>query len=315
MASSRVRNPMEDTTRTAQPPPGSEPDEVDHAYLLVLAGSSLGEMYRIEKEKTVLGRGEKADIRLVDEGISREHAQLVREPDHVILEDLGSTNGTFCNGIRVTEQILVDGDKILLGSTTILKFTYHDKLDEAFQRQLSESALRDGLTKAFNKRYFGERLESEVTYAQRHKSPLSLIFLDIDHFKTINDTHGHPGGDFILTELASLVSEALRAEDIFARYGGEEFAIICRETEVRESAALAERLRAVVEGHSFMFEGKSVPVTISVGVAFMPDPGVQTGSDLVALADETMYRAKRGGRNRVCVRPPSPATAVIPPSE
>jgi diguanylate cyclase (GGDEF)-like protein len=302
MPSSRARNPLEDTTRTAHPPANSEPNDVDHAYLLVLAGSCMGEMYLIEKDKTVLGRGDKADVRLVDEGISREHAQLVREPDHIILEDLGSTNGTFCNGVRVKEQILADGDKILLGSATILKFTYHDKLDEAFQRQLSESALRDGLTKAFNKRYFGERLETEVTYSQRQRSPLSLIFIDIDHFKRINDTHGHPGGDAVLSELSAVAVESLRGEDIFARYGGEEFAVICRETDLRDAALLAERLRAVIEGHRFMFEGKSIPVTISVGVAHMPDPGVQSASDLVALADETMYRAKRGGRNRVCVR-------------
>ena len=315
MASFRARNPTEDTTRTAQPPPGTEHNDVDHAYLLVLAGSCMGEMYRVEKDKTVLGRGEKCDVRLVDEGISREHAQLIREPDHIILEDLGSTNGTFCNGVRVTEQILADGDKILIGSATILKFTYHDKLDEAFQRQLSESALRDGLTKAFNKRYFGERLETEVTYSERHKSPLSLIFIDIDHFKQINDTHGHPGGDTVLAELAAVASESLRAEDIFARYGGEEFAVICRETELRDAAALAERLRAVVEGHTFMAEGKAVPVTISVGVAVMPDPVVQTASDLVALADECMYRAKRGGRNRVCVREASGSGPPSPPSK
>ena len=310
MASERGRNPFDDTTRTAQPPPaGGEHNEVDHAYLLVLAGASLGEMYKVDKEKTVLGRGEKVDIRLVDEGISREHAQLIREPDHVILEDLGSTNGTFCNGVRVKEQILADGDKILLGSTTILKFTYHDKLDEAFQRQLSESALRDGLTKVFNKRYFGERLESEVTFAVRHRVPLSLIFLDIDHFKRINDTYGHPGGDVVLVELAAIFSESVRGEDILARYGGEEFAVICQKTELREAAALAERLRAAVEAHSFTFDGKPVPVTISLGVAAMPDPAAQTGADLVALADETMYKAKRGGRNRVCVREVrSPAT-------
>jgi two-component system cell cycle response regulator len=311
MAISSGRNPTEDTTRTAQPR-NSTVGDVDHAYVLVLAGSSLGEMYQLEKETTILGRGEKADIRLVDEGISREHAQLVREPDHVILEDLGSTNGTFCNGVRVTEQILADGDKILLGSTTILKFTYHDKLDEMFQRQLSESALRDGLTKAFNKRYFGERLETEYTYSDRHKTPLSLIFLDIDHFKTINDSHGHPCGDYVLSELAALVAESLRSEDIFARYGGEEFAIICRETDLPDAHALAERLRAAVEGHSFVYEGAQVMVTISVGVSRMPDPAVQSASDLVAHADETMYKAKRSGRNRVCVRAPSPAPDVIP---
>ena len=122
----------------------------------------------------------------------------------MVLEDLGSTNGTYCNGARVTRQALSEGDKILLGSTTILKFSYQDQLDEAFQRQMSESALRDGLTRAYNKRYFGERIESELQYALRHDTPLSLIFLDIDHFKRINDVHGHQAGDTCWSQLATL---------------------------------------------------------------------------------------------------------------
>ncbi|HVY38287.1 MAG TPA: FHA domain-containing protein, partial [Polyangia bacterium] len=126
----------------------------DRAYLVVLAGASVGEMYKVETDKTIIGRGQKAHIRLLDDGISREHAQVVVEGNKVFLQDLGSTNGTFCNGIKVDRKELADGDKILVGSTTILKFTYHDNLDEIFQKQMYESALRDGLTKAFNKKYF-----------------------------------------------------------------------------------------------------------------------------------------------------------------
>ena len=309
----RVANPFEDTTRTAARHRPTQEDK-PKPYLLVLAGSNVGEMYKLEKERTVMGRGDKVDVRLVDEGISREHAQLVQQGEKVILEDLGSTNGTFCNGTRVQRQALADGDKILLGSTTILKFSYHDKLDEMFQRQMSESALRDGLTKAFNKRYFSERLESEFTYATRHATPLALLFLDIDHFKKINDAHGHPGGDFVLTELSKLITDTLRPEDIFARYGGEEFAIISRGTEVGEGEVMAEGLRRMVEEHAFAYEGKQIRVTISVGVAGIPHPGVQGPADLIAVADEMMYEAKRSGRNRVCVRksPPAGAAAATP---
>src|SRR5580765_667211 len=147
------------------PEPGDGVGRADTAYLVVLAGSNVGEMYKVEKDRTIMGRGDAADIRLLDEGISREHAQVVQATVHEtgkekpvkqnILEDMGSTNGTFCNGARIQRQVLSEGDKILLGSTTILKFSYGDKLDEAFQRQMSESALRDGLTRAYNKRYFG----------------------------------------------------------------------------------------------------------------------------------------------------------------
>ena len=132
---------------------------------------------------------------------------MTKAGESIELQDLGSTNGTYCNGQRVQRQLLAEGDKILLGSTTILKFSYQDKLDEMFQRQMSESALRDGLTRAYNKRYFIDRIDTELQYAVRHGAPLALIFLDIDHFKKINDSHGHPAGDHVLTQLATLVDE------------------------------------------------------------------------------------------------------------
>jgi len=301
MTRDRVANPLDDTTRMA-PAQEAGPPEAQQAAacLVVLSGSNVGEMYRIEKDQVVIGRGDKVDLRLVDDGISREHVRLVKDDGQIVLEDLGSTNGTYCNGQRVARQPLAEGDKILIGSTTILKFSYQDKLDEMFQRQMSESALRDGLTRAFNKRYFIDRIESEFQYAVRHSAPLSLIFLDIDHFKKINDQHGHQAGDQVLAQLATLVMSMLGEEEIFARYGGEEFAVVARGVELEPAAALSERLRAAVEAHAFKFGETSLPVTISVGVARAPGPGMASSGDLVARADEAMYTAKRGGRNRVC---------------
>jgi diguanylate cyclase (GGDEF)-like protein len=257
-------------------------------------------MYRLEKDQMVIGRGDKVDLRLVDEGISREHVRLNKAEGRVVLEDLGSTNGTYCNGQRVARHPLVEGDKILIGSTTILKFSYQDKLDEMFQRQMSESALRDGLTRAYNKRYFSDRIESEFQYAIRHTTPLSLIFLDIDHFKKINDAHGHQAGDLVLAQLSTLVMSMLGEDESLARYGGEEFAIVARGVELEAAMALSERLRASVEAHPFNFQGTSIPVTVSVGVARAPAAAMSSAGDLVARADEAMYAAKRGGRNRVC---------------
>jgi two-component system cell cycle response regulator len=299
MTRDRVGNPLEDTTRMAPAPAPQGQAAEQEAYLVVLAGSNLGQMYKLDKERTVIGRSEKADIRLIDDGISRDHAQLVQDGGQFVLEDLGSTNGTYCNGDRVQRQALSEGDKLLLGSTTILKFSYQDRLEEAFQRQMSESALRDGLTHAYNKRFLSERLESEFQYALRHGNPVSLIFLDIDHFKRINDVHGHQAGDYVLTQLATLVTSMIREDQTFARYGGEEFAIVARDLDLAPAAALSERLRASVEAHPFIYGGTPIPVTVSVGVARAPAAGLETAADFIARADETMYTAKRAGRNRV----------------
>jgi two-component system cell cycle response regulator len=276
----------------------------DRAYLVVLAGASVGEMYKVEADKTIIGRGQKAQIRLLDDGISREHAQVVVEGNKIYLQDLGSTNGTFCNGLKVDRKELADGDKILVGSTTILKFTYHDNLDEIFQKQMYESALRDGLTKAFNKKYFTDRLESELTFALRHASPLVLVMFDIDHFKKVNDTHGHQAGDLVLSELSTLLTSALRAEDVFARYGGEEFAVICRGTDLSQAQVVGERMRKAVEKYRFVYEGATIPVTISIGIASLPDPAIKDATDLVARADKALYQSKHGGRNRVTIHQP-----------
>jgi diguanylate cyclase (GGDEF)-like protein len=296
--------PADEQTRLFEAPKAPAGGKRDRAYLVVLAGASVGEMYKVEGDKVIIGRGQKAHIRLFDDGISREHAQIVIEGNQIILQDLGSTNGTFCNGLKVDRRELVDGDKILVGSTTILKFTYHDNLDEMFQRQMYESALRDGLTKAFNKKYFTDRLESEFTFSTRHSSPLALVLFDIDHFKQVNDTHGHQAGDHVLFEISALLSSALRAEDVFARYGGEEFAVICRGSDESQAQVVGERLRKAVENNRFVYDGTVIPVTISVGIAVLPNPAVKDASDIVAFADQALYKSKNAGRNRVTVYKP-----------
>jgi two-component system cell cycle response regulator len=274
----------------------------DRAYLIVLAGSNVGEMYRLEEGETFLGRGQNATIKLLDDGISRRHARLMQAGGEVMIEDLKSSNGTIVNGAPVDTQLLKDGDKIRLGSTTILKFTYNDQLDESFQQQMYEAALRDGLTKAFNKKYFLDRLETEIAYARRHQASLSLLMFDVDHFKKVNDTHGHLAGDYVLAKLAKVSSTTVRAEDIFARYGGEEFGVICRGVSLQNAGILGERLRAVVEATVFEYEGKRMPITISVGVAGFPEVPVETVPQLIEAADQALYEAKRSGRNRVLLK-------------
>jgi diguanylate cyclase (GGDEF)-like protein len=274
----------------------------DRAYLIVLAGTNVGEMFRIDAGESFVGRGQVASVRLNDDGISRKHARLVQSSGEVMIEDLDSANGTVVNGVPVKMQILKDGDKIRLGSTTILKFTYNDHLDESFQQQMYEAALRDGLTKAFNKKYFLDRLETEIAYAKRHNAHLSLVMFDVDLFKRVNDTYGHLAGDFVLTRLAKVASATCRTEDVFARYGGEEFGILCRGVALANAGVLAERLRSTVEATVFEHEGHRLPVTISAGVAAHPEIPIDTGPQLIAAADAALYEAKRGGRNRVLLK-------------
>lgn len=291
-------------TQPAVPPDRGAPegDKRNRAYLIVLAGVSAGEMFQVQGEKTTIGRGPKVSLRLSDEGVSREHCQITFEGNQVMLQDLGSTNGTFCNGARIDRRELADGDKIMVGSTTILRFTYHDHLDEVFQRQMFESALRDGLTKVFNRKYFTDCLDKEFAYASRHNTPLGLIFIDIDYFRKINETIGHPGGDFVLSELSLMLASLVRTEDILARFGGEEFTVLCRGTDLPGTLVVAERLRTSVQARTFTFNGRNVPVTISVGVAAVPDPAIRDDAAFLAAADKAMYEAKRAGRNRVSVR-------------
>ena len=296
-----MQRSADDTTLSSVPATGPSPLRASGpgAYLVVISGPSFGEMYRLKGDRTVLGRGERADIRVLDDGVSREHAAIERDSGKVVVVDLGSTNGTFCNGGRIQRHDLTDGDKISIGATTILKFTYQDQVDEQYQKKLFESALRDGLTSTFNRRYFIDRLHAEVRFAHRHEKTLALLFVDIDHFKAINDQHGHPAGDEVLAGVARVMMATIRTEDVLARYGGEEFAVICREIEPDGAQALGERLRGAVESQRFEHAGKVIPVTVSVGVVV--GRKIDDTNAFIAAADGAMYDAKRAGRNRVCV--------------
>ena len=201
------------------------------ACFVVIAGKHTGAMYKLDKGEVLIGRGKEASIRIDDEGVSRLHAKIVRHPEGTVaIVDLKSTNGTFCNGERVDTHVLQDGDRIQIGTTTIIKFSLQDTLEEDFQRHQYESATRDPLTNCYNKSYFLERLPSEFAFAKRHDKPLSLAMIDIDRFKKINDSYGHLAGDFVLRKIGKMLQERLRADDFLARYGGEEFALIMRES-------------------------------------------------------------------------------------
>lgn len=274
-----------------------------NAYLIVLSGRSVGKMFKVPIGEVKLGRSLDSDIRLEDEGVSRLHARMQRDEDgSVVLHDLDSTNGTYVNGHKIGQSKLTDGDRIQVGSVTILKFSYQDSLEEQFQQQLYESATRDPLTQAYNKRFFNDQIDKDFRHAARHELNLSLVIMDVDHFKRINDSHGHPAGDHVLQRLAATVMQSLRSDDAFCRIGGEEFGIIMRDCSAAEAITLAERMRELVQKTRFVYGGDELPVTMSLGIASF-DPKRHTASvELIEEADRYLYDAKRGGRNRVCGR-------------
>jgi diguanylate cyclase (GGDEF)-like protein len=167
-----------------------------------------------------------------------------------------------------------------------------------------EAAHRDGLIGIFNRRYFEDRLQADYSYARRHTRHLSLLMLDLDHFKQVNDNYGHPVGDEVLKALAELIGRNIRGEDILARYGGEEFAVLCRHTDLMKASILGERIRHEVANHIFDVANHKLKLTVSIGIAALPDPSIDTPEAMVEAADEALYQAKDRGRNCVVMRRP-----------
>lgn len=288
-----------------------EPDAVERirggrkrAFVVVLSGDRMGEMFPLKGDRTTIGRGLQTDVRINDEGISRTHAVVEVEDGDYLLSDAGSTNGTYANGNKVDRYKLQEGDKIQIGASSVLKFTFHEDADEDFQRNLYESALRDRLTGIFNRGYFNNRLESDVAFAMRHGKPLSLVLFDIDDFEQINQSLGHPVGDRVLKAVAERVAGTTRSEDIFARFGGEEFALICRDVDALRASRAAYRIMDTVSSRPIELDGQSFALTVSLGVADLGMLVEPTADALIEAADAALYVAKRNGKNRVEIYDP-----------
>lgn len=265
-----------------------------------VAGRALGRVFRIDTSAMLIGRADDAPICIQDEGVSRRHATITTVAGRHVLTDLGSKNGTVVNEVLITAPVtLEEGDSIRMGPHTILRYAQRDELEDQLQARLYDLATRDPLTHAFNRRALDERMASEWAWAKRHDLPVALCSFDADHFKKINDTAGHAAGDYVLVELANVIRGLVRTEDVFARVGGEEFVVLARATARASALILGERMRSAIESKQFVFEGKRLAVTISVGVSTSADPGVLQSSDLMARADAALYRAKNDGRNRV----------------
>ncbi len=298
------RGGSDDSDRTDRFPfaPGAEQSDLKllRATLTILKGPRTGEVIPICEPEVIIGRGTDVSMQIVAEGVSRRHARITLRGGGYWVEDLGSTNGTICRGALLEGPLeLRDGDRINLGGRVILRFAREGELEESLRYHLYELATRDALTQAYNRRHFDEQVSSEWPWAIRHEKTCALLMLDLDHFKVINDTHGHPAGDLVLKTVVNTIHRTVRREDIVARMGGEEFAVFCRTTDGVAAMTLAERLRRRIAATRVPWRGLELTVTVSIGVATSSDPGVRTPADLCERADAELYRAKKGGRNRV----------------
>lgn len=274
-------------------PGGARPGD---ACVIVIYGPELGKRMQLGTAPFEIGRSSKNDLFLDQESISRHHARITFDGTHYWVQDLNSTNGTFVNDEAVREQRLRDGDQLRIGRS-ILKFMTGENIEVHYHEEIYRLMTVDGLTQVFNRRYFNEALEREFNRSRRYERALSLILFDIDHFKHVNDTHGHLAGDQVLRQIAGAVKPKLRREDIFARTGGEEFGILLPEIALDGARLIAEKVRRIVEATPLRFEQLVIPCTISLGVAMLRDE--PSGEELYKHADVRLYEAKAGGRNRV----------------
>jgi diguanylate cyclase (GGDEF)-like protein len=283
--------------------------------LIYPPGPDMGKRFPLDRAEMILGRGAEADIQVDRDSVSRKHAKVYRtgartDPtphgggDHIdaewIVEDLGSTNGSYVNDQPIYSGQtggLQDGDFLKIGAA-IFKFLIGANVEVSYYEEIYRMTIVDGLTGVHNKRFFLEFLDREIARCARYSRPLSLVMFDIDHFKKINDDHGHLTGDHVLRELAKRLHNRIRREELLARYGGEEFAAVLPETNLAGALEFGEQIRMIVAKDPFEFEGDKLTVTISVGVATTDGTTIDVGT-FVKAADENLYKAKRGGRNMV----------------
>ena len=294
--------------------------------LVSLRGELMAVPIPLERDEVIVGRALEADVRLNDSRASRLHARITTERAGETNDtcyriiDLGSTNGTMVNGELITETVLSDGDKIVIGDH-LFRFEMLDEIDREFQQQIHRLLAHDELTGLLTSKSFFSELRRESARAEADSRPFCVLMMDLDHFKEVNDTYGHLVGSKTLEETGRVIKEALRAGDVASRFGGEEFAAFLLDATYCQGLVAAERVRVALAQHEFPASRIDSPnsqakhqITISIGVAAFPDDATDP-IELVELADSALYRAKRSGRNQVCAYRPSLAAieGSLPP--
>jgi diguanylate cyclase (GGDEF)-like protein len=270
-----------------------------YPYLTVYSGPEAGLRYPLMLRPQTIGRSHQADIIVDDRKVSKIHCTIGFDGQLITVRDNGSTNGVFVNGSRVSEAVLKNNSHLLLGDTS-LKLDFKDPDELAFEDDLIRKATTDPLTAIPNRAFFEKRAHEELSFARRSAMPIALAMIDIDLFKSVNDSRGHQAGDYAISRIAQLIYAQKRLEDLLARYGGEEFVLLLRGTSSRANAvAICERIRTAIADYPLSFNGEVFHLTISIGLSFRKGNEIDGLDDLVRDADTALYRAKGNGRNRV----------------
>ncbi|MEZ5428831.1 MAG: GGDEF domain-containing protein [Pyrinomonadaceae bacterium] len=276
--------------------------------LVSLTGDLIAVPIPLEREEVVLGRALEADVRINDFRVSRQHAQIIttiKEDGSKVymIRDMHSRNGTILNGQKIVQEVLQNGDKITIGEQ-IFRFDLMDEIDREYQQQIRRLLSHDDLTGLLSSRSFFSELRRESARAAHEKRQFCVLMMDVDYFKTVNDTYGHLTGSKTLEEIGVCITQNLRTGDVAARFGGEEFAAFLLDAEPAQGIVAAERIRSEIENQEFTIikKGKfseTHHVTISIGVASYPSDS-DDPIELIEMADSALYRAKDEGRNRIC---------------
>lgn len=292
--------------------PSAQPEEAElleesdtREWVLVrYVGQPLGEVIVLPADGLTLGRAPENLLCLPEPEVSRYHARLEvsQNLEAIELRDLGSTNGVFVNGKRVKADPgpfqLVAEDVIRVGGHAF-KLKHMDALEQAYHQDMAARTTLDALTGVGNRSTVLHQLEAHVELAKRHHRQLSVILVDLDRFKHVNDTRGHHAGDRALERVGSLLLHRLRGSDALGRLGGDEFLVVLPETSAALALTAAEDIRrCLVEKRLDLGDGLPIQITCSLGVAELK-PGDTDGGALLARADAALYGAKAGGRNRV----------------
>lgn len=257
-------------------------------------------------DKTMIGRDQAADFCIVAESVSRQHASIERQPDgQYRLTDLNSTNGTFVNDVRVREWDLEPGDIVRCGGA-ILKVLSASDLEAHYHEVAYMMMTHDSLTGVHNRQYFLESLQRELTRSRRYETPVAVLMIDLDHFKAVNDLHGHLSGDDVLREFTRRTQTVIRSESLLARLGGEEFCVMVPEADAEHAISVAERIRTAISSRPFRIASGRVSISVSIGIAVTEGPEPPGTEDVLRQADQNLYEAKKQGRDCIhCSAVPS----------